>query len=119
MGSKKKKSKKSKKVKKPLTAEQKRAKRARRKWRRENFDQVFINGKRKFIRKPPMIDGIPADEFYARNADSITLTQDGDYHLLEPPTTDDLPLDQQQASQSALGESVFTPEDEDEDDIPF
>lgn len=44
--------------------------------------QYFVRGKQKFLRVY-VIDGIPADEFYARNADPITLMQNGDYELLE------------------------------------
>lgn len=41
----------------------------------------FVRGKQKFM-KIYVIDGIPADEFYERNADPITLLQDGYYELL-------------------------------------
>ena len=41
----------------------------------------FVSGKQKFM-KIYVIDGIPADEFYEKNADPITLLQNGDYELL-------------------------------------
>jgi hypothetical protein len=41
----------------------------------------FVRGKQKFM-KIYVIDGIPADEFYEKNADPITLLQDGYYELL-------------------------------------
>lgn len=54
-----------------LTAAEKAAKRQR----RLEFETIFINGKMKRVRRPPMIDGIPADEFILRNADPIWLQQ--------------------------------------------
>jgi len=41
----------------------------------------FVRGKQKYT-KIYIIDGIPADEFYFRNADPITLLQDGYYEIL-------------------------------------
>ena len=55
--------------KKKLTPEQKAAK----KKRREEFMTVFMNGKQVRVRRPPMIDGIPVEEFIHRNADPIWL----------------------------------------------
>jgi hypothetical protein len=40
---------------------------------------IFINGKQKRVRRPPEIDGLPVDEFIARNADPIWLHQNGDW----------------------------------------
>jgi len=54
-----------------LTSEQKAAKRRR----REEFMTVFVNGKMKRVKRPPTVDGIPLDEFIARNADPIWLHQ--------------------------------------------
>lgn len=59
------------KPKKKLTAEQRRAKRERKK----NFQMIFINGKQKWIRREPTIEGLSVDEFIARNADPIWLHQ--------------------------------------------
>ena len=44
--------------------------------------EYFVRGKQKFT-KVYLIDGIPADEFYNHNADPVTLTQDGDYEMLD------------------------------------
>ncbi len=46
------------------------------------FETYFIRGKQK-RRKIYAVDGIPADEFYERNADPITLLQDEEYEMLE------------------------------------
>lgn len=60
-----------KKPKRKLTAAQKRARRERKK----KFMTIFINGKQKRVPRPPLIDGLPVDEFLARNADPIWLHQ--------------------------------------------
>jgi hypothetical protein len=54
-----------------LTPGQKAAKRRR----REEFMTVFVNGKMKRVKRPPTVDGMPLDEFIARNADPIWLHQ--------------------------------------------
>ena len=41
----------------------------------------FVNGKQK-KRKIRLIDGLPVDEFVARNADDIFLLQEGMYEIL-------------------------------------
>jgi len=56
-----------------LTAPEKAAKRKR----RLEFKTIFINGKMKRVRREPMVDGMPADEFTWRNADPIWLHQHG------------------------------------------
>lgn len=68
-----------KKPKKRLTAAQRREK----KRRKAGFMIVFINGKQKRVRRPPTIEGLPADEFVRRNADPIWLLQHGHYELLD------------------------------------
>ena len=54
-----------------LTPEQKAAKRKR----REEFMTVFVNGKMKRVKRPPTVEGMPLDEFIARNADPVSLHQ--------------------------------------------
>jgi hypothetical protein len=61
-----------------LTAAEKQAKRERKK----QFKTIFINGKKKRVRRRPEIDGLPIDEFNARNAGLIGLHQNGDWDLL-------------------------------------
>ena len=57
------------KQKRKLTSAEKKARRERKK----NFMTIFINGKQKRVPREPMIDGVPVDEFIARNADPIWL----------------------------------------------
>lgn len=75
-----------KKPKRPLTAAQRREK----KRRKAETMIIFINGKQKRVRRPPTIEGLPADEFIRRNADPIWLHQNEDWHPLDsdPPEAD-------------------------------
>lgn len=68
-----------KKPKRKLTAEERRAKRERKK----NFMTIFVNGKQKRVPRPPTIEGLPVDEFIARNADPIWLLENGYYEFLD------------------------------------
>ena len=43
---------------------------------------IFVNGKQKRVKRPPTIDGLPADEFIRRNADPIWLLQNEMYEEL-------------------------------------
>jgi len=45
--------------------------------RKKKFMIVFVNGKQKRIPRPPEIEGLPVDEFIARNADAIWLHENG------------------------------------------
>jgi len=49
-------------------------KRARRE-REKKYMTIFVNGKQKRVPRPELIDGLPVDEFIARNADPIWLHQ--------------------------------------------
>jgi len=51
------------------------AKRRVRRERKKKFMTIFINGKQKRVPRPPLIDGLPVEEFLARNADPIWLHQ--------------------------------------------
>ena len=48
--------------------------RARRE-RKRKYMIVFIGGKQKRVPREPMVEGLPVDEFIARNADPIWLHQ--------------------------------------------
>jgi hypothetical protein len=48
---------------------------AEKKRRRQEFMTVFVGGKMKRVRRPPSIDGLPADEFIRTTADPIHLHQ--------------------------------------------
>ncbi len=63
-----------------LTTAEKRAKRERKK----NYMTIFINGKQKRVPRPQLIDGLPVDEFIARNADPIWLHQNEMWELMTP-----------------------------------
>jgi copper chaperone CopZ len=74
------------KQKRKLTAAEKRAKKERQK----KYESIFINGKQVRVRRPETIEGLPVDEFIARNADRIWLHQNGMWEYLHS-TEDDLP----------------------------
>ncbi len=56
-------------------------KRARREWRKTHMI-VFINGKQKWVRRPPTIEGLSVEDFIERNADPIWLHQNGLWELM-------------------------------------
>jgi hypothetical protein len=66
------------KPKRKLTAARRRARRERRK----KYMAIFINGRQKWVPRPPTIDGLPVDEFIARNADPIWLHQTEMWELM-------------------------------------
>lgn len=47
------------------------------------FETVFISGKMKRIRRPPMIDGTTVEDFIRSNANPIFLHQEGLWEYLE------------------------------------
>ena len=51
--------------------------------RKELYQTIFVHGKQKRIRREPMIDGMPVEEYIAQNADPIFLKQHGYYELLD------------------------------------
>jgi hypothetical protein len=67
-----------------LTKAEKRA------WRefKRKFMTMFINGKQKRVPREPTIDGMPVDEFIARNADVRWLNQNEMWELMPMETTD-------------------------------
>jgi hypothetical protein len=56
-------------------------KRARRE-RKRLFMTIFVNGKQKRVRRPELIDGLPVDEFVARNAGPIWLHENGLWEMM-------------------------------------
>jgi hypothetical protein len=66
------------------------AEKAEKRRRKAAFQTVFVGGKMKRVRRPPMIDGIDADEFIRRNADPLFLHAMEMWWLLEEP---DAPAD--------------------------
>jgi hypothetical protein len=87
-----------------LTAAQRKAKRERKK----NTMIIFINGKQKRVPRPQMIDGLPVEEFIARNADPIWLHQMGMWEYM--PVDDDV---------APVGDQTAWPPELDHGQIPF
>ena len=52
---------------------------------------IFVNGRQKRVRRPPTIDGMPMDEFIARNADPIWLHQNEMWDLLLSDPVEETP----------------------------
>jgi len=52
---------------------------------------IFINGKQKRVLRPPKIEGMDADEFIRRNADSIWLHQNEMWEFMNLDDVDDGP----------------------------
>jgi hypothetical protein len=51
--------------------------------RRQEYETIFIDGKMKRVKRPPMIEGLTVDEFIRRNADPILLHQEELWEYLE------------------------------------
>ena len=51
------------------------AEKARKKKRQMEYMTIFMNGKQKRVKRPPIIDGIDLDDFIQMNADPIWLHQ--------------------------------------------
>ena len=62
------------------TAAEKRARRERKK----KSTTIFINGKQKRVPRPQLIQGLPVEEFIARNADPIWLHENGLWEFMTP-----------------------------------
>ncbi|MCD2451184.1 hypothetical protein GO003_012355 [Methylicorpusculum oleiharenae] len=65
------------KVKKKLTTAQKCARKKTKEENQKKYLCVFVNGKQVTVKRPPMIEGIDADEYIQQNADPIWLHQYG------------------------------------------
>ncbi len=63
------------KAKKKLTTAQKRARKKSKVERQKKYMWVLMNGKQVRVKRPPMIEGIDADEYIQQNADPIWLHQ--------------------------------------------
>jgi hypothetical protein len=68
------------KQKRKLTAKERAAKRRR----RLEYMTIFINGKQKSVKRPPMIDGMSPEEFIRQNADPIWLHQNEMWEEMDP-----------------------------------
>ena len=65
------------KVKKKLTPAQKRVRKKTKEENQKKYLWVFLNGKQVKIKRPPMIEGIDAEEYIQQNADPLWLHQNG------------------------------------------
>lgn len=63
--------------------------------RKAEFMTIFINGRQKRVRRPVLIEGLPRDEFIARNADPIWLHQNELWEYL--PAAEENGMDSTQA----------------------
>ena len=68
-------------MKRKRTAAEKRARRER----KQKYMTIFLNGKQKRVPRHQLIEGLPVDEFIARNADPIWLHQNELWELMTPP----------------------------------
>ncbi len=67
-----------------LTTAEKRERRER----KRKYMTIFINGRQKRVPRPQQIDGLPVDEFIARNADPIWLHQNEMWELTNRDSQD-------------------------------
>ena len=67
-----------------LTTAEKRERRER----KRKYMTIFINGKQKRVPRPQQIDGLPVDEFIARNTDPIWLQQNEMWELMKRDSQD-------------------------------
>ena len=74
-----------KKQKRKLSATGKAAKRKR----RQEFETIFVHGKMKRVRRPPMIEGLPVDEYISQNADPLWLHQNEMWEYMVNDETED------------------------------
>jgi hypothetical protein len=51
--------------------------------RKQKYMTIFINGRQKRVPRPPLIDGLPVDEFIARNADPVWLHENGLWEFID------------------------------------
>ena len=62
-----------------LSAAERRAK----KHRKKTTKVIFVHGKQVRVKREPMIDGLPAEEFIRRNADDTWLAAAGMWEVIE------------------------------------
>jgi hypothetical protein len=75
-------------------------------------ETYFVGGKMKF-RKIYVIDGIPADEFYEKNATDLDLYLNEDYELMSNEKASNNHCNEQNR------EELDLPDNEDVKDLPF
>jgi len=50
---------------------------------RREYITIFVGGKQKRVKRPPLIEGMPVEEFISRNADPIWLHQNEMWEEME------------------------------------
>ncbi len=75
-------------------------------------ESYFVGGKMKF-RRIYVIDGIPADEFYERNATDLDFYMNGDYELMSSENNFNNDFNDQNSKE------LDSSENEDLEDLPF
>lgn len=60
------------------------AERRARRERKRKYMTIFINGKQKRVPRPQTIDGMPVEEYIARNADPIWLHENELWEYMSP-----------------------------------
>ena len=80
--------------KKRRTPEQRKARAAAKKERQAKFQWVMMNGRQVRIPRPQLVEGLPVEEFIARNADPIWLLQNGEYEALDASQCENDALDE-------------------------
>ncbi len=88
------------------------AQRANKRLMREKYEFIFINGKQKRVRRAPMIEGVPAEEFIRRNADPTWLVQNEMYEELHE-------LQQSQDGVDRGTSDVEAPDQDTDESLPF
>ena len=72
-------------------------------------EAYFVGGKQK-IRRIHVIDGVPAEEFYEKNATDLDFYMNGDYWLMESEKVSD---------NSSGKQNERAPDSSDEEELPF
>ncbi len=80
---------------------------------REFIKEIFFAGGKMKFHKIYVIDGIPADEFYEKNATDLDFYMNGDYELMSNEKVSDNHYIEQDEEVSDL------PDNEDVIDLPF
>lgn len=70
------------KQKKKLSAEVKRKRKNAKEEKQKIYEWVFMNGKQVRVKRQPIIDGIPMDEFIEKNTDPVWLQQNRIHELI-------------------------------------
>ena len=66
-----------------LTTAQKKTKKLAKAERQKKYEWIFINGKQVRVRRSQLIEGVPVDDFLARNTDPMWLHQNEMWEIIE------------------------------------